>query len=72
MSLTKKFVVIFLLVTLVRLGVIIWASHATLVGQAQEQIGARLEDGVTEASKSIDAFMFNSISSTKALLLTPI
>src|SRR6202008_3220520 len=67
MSLTKKFVLTFLLVTLVPIGVIIWVSHTTLVEQAQEQIGARLEDSVAEVGKSIDAFMLNSISDIKTL-----
>jgi Cache domain len=62
MSLTNKLVLAFLLVTLVPLGVIIWVSQRTLVEQAQQQIGARLEDSVAQAAKSIDVFMLNSIS----------
>jgi hypothetical protein len=42
MSLTKKLILAFLLVTVVPLSVIIWVSHRTLVEQAQQQIGKRL------------------------------
>jgi hypothetical protein len=42
MSLAKKFVLTFLLVTLLPLGLIIWVSYQTLIEQAQQQIGARL------------------------------
>ena len=71
MSLTKKLLVPFLLVTLIPLAVIIWVSHRTLVEQAQEQIGARLEDSVTEVGKSIDAFMLNSIGDVRTLAADP-
>ncbi len=47
MSLTKKLVLAFLLVTLIPLGVIIWVSHRTFVEQAQQQIGTRLEESVS-------------------------
>ena len=57
MSLTKKLVLAFLLVTLIPLDVIIWVSHRTFVQQAQQQIGTRLEDSAVEAGRSIDEFM---------------
>jgi hypothetical protein len=71
MSLTKKFVLTFLLVTLLPLGLIIWVSHQTLVDQAQQQIGARLEDGVAQVGKSIDAYMLNCISNISTLAANP-
>jgi signal transduction histidine kinase/CheY-like chemotaxis protein len=67
MSLTTKFILTSLLVTLLPLGLIIWVSHQTLVEQAQQQIGARLEDSVAQVGKSIDAFMLNCISNISTL-----
>jgi signal transduction histidine kinase/CheY-like chemotaxis protein len=67
MSLSKKFVLTFLLVTLLPLGLIIWVSHQTLVEQAQQQIGARLEDSVAQVGKSIDSFMLNCLSNISTL-----
>src|SRR3984957_311181 len=61
MSLTKKLVLTFLLVTLIPIAVIIWVSRQTLLEQAQQQIGTRLEDSVVQVGKSMDEFMFNSI-----------
>jgi two-component system sensor histidine kinase/response regulator len=61
MSLTKKLVLSFLFVTLIPIGVIIWVARQTLVEQAQQQIGTRLEDSVVQVGKSMDEFMFNSI-----------
>jgi signal transduction histidine kinase/DNA-binding response OmpR family regulator len=71
MSLTKKIVLAFLLVTLIPLGVIIWVSHQTFVDQAQQQIGTRLEDGVVEAGRSIDEFMVTCIRDMKSLAADP-
>ena len=71
MSLTRKLVLAFLLVTLVPLGAIIWVSHRTFVDQAQQQIGTRLEDSVVEAGRSIDEFMLNCIRDMKALAADP-
>ena len=71
MSLTRKLVLAFLLVTLVPLGAIIWVSHRTFVEQAQQQIGTRLEDSVVEAGRSIDEFMLNCIRDMKALAADP-
>jgi hypothetical protein len=67
MSLTKKFILTFLLVTLLPLGVIIWVSYETLVEQAQQQIGARLEDSAAQVAKSIDSFMLNCLSNLSTL-----
>jgi hypothetical protein len=67
MSLTKKFVLTFLLVTLLPLGLVTWVSYQTLVEQAQQQIGARLEDSVAQVGKSIDAFMLNCVSNISTL-----
>jgi len=66
-SLTKKLILAFLLVTVVPLSVIIWVSHRTLVEQAQQQIGKRLANSVIQIGKSIDAFMLNSISDIRVL-----
>ena len=59
MSLTQKLVLTFLLVTLIPIAVIIWVSRQTLLEQAQQQIGTRLEDSVVQVGKSMDEFMFN-------------
>jgi hypothetical protein len=67
MSLTKKLILAFLLVTVVPLSVIIWVSHRTLVEQAQQQIGTRLANSVIQIGKSIDALMLNSISDIRVL-----
>ncbi len=71
MSLTKKFVLTFLLVALVPIGVIIWVSRQTIVEQAQQQIGARLEDSVVRVGKRMDEFMFNSIRSIQTVAADP-
>ena len=71
MSLTKKLVLTFLLVTLIPIGVIIWVSRQTLVEEAQQQIGTRLEDSVVQVGKSMDEFMFNSIRSIQTVAADP-
>ncbi|MEA3145604.1 MAG: two-component system, sensor histidine kinase and response regulator, partial [Verrucomicrobiota bacterium] len=71
MSLTKKLVWAFSLVTLLPLGMIIWISHRIFVQQAQEQIGARLEDSVVQVGNSINEFMLNCIRDTKSLAADP-
>jgi two-component system, sensor histidine kinase and response regulator len=71
MSLTKKLVLTFLLVTLIPIGVIIWVSRQTLVEQAQQQIGTRLEDSVVQVGKSMDEFMFNSIHNIQTMAANP-
>jgi signal transduction histidine kinase/CheY-like chemotaxis protein/HPt (histidine-containing phosphotransfer) domain-containing protein/HAMP domain-containing protein len=71
MSLTKKIVLAFLLVTFIPLGVIIWVSHQTFVDQAQQQIGTRLEDSVIEVGRSIDEFMANCVRDMKSLATDP-
>ncbi len=71
MSLTKKFVLTFLLVTLIPIGVIIWVARQTLVEQAQQQIGTRLEDSVVQVGKSMDEFMFNSIRNIQTMAANP-
>jgi two-component system sensor histidine kinase/response regulator len=71
MSLTKKFVLTFLLMTLIPIGVIIWVSRRTLVEQAQQQIGTRLKDGVVQVGKSMDEFMFNSIHNIQTMAANP-
>jgi hypothetical protein len=54
MSLTKKLVLTFLLMTLIPIGVIIWVSRQTLVEQVQQQVGTRLKDSVVQIGKSMD------------------
>ena len=71
MSLTKKLVLTFLLVTLIPIGVIIWVSRQTLLEQAQQQIGTRLEDSVVQVGKSMDEFMFNSIRNIQTVAADP-
>ena len=71
MSLTKKLVLLFLLVTLIPIGVIIWVSRQTLVEQAQQLIGTRLEDSVVQVGKSMDEFMFNSIHNVQTMAANP-
>jgi PAS domain S-box-containing protein len=71
MSLTKKLVLTFLLMTLVPLGVVIWVSRQTLVEQAQEQFGTRLKDSVVQVGKSMDEFMFNSIHNVQTMAANP-
>jgi PAS domain S-box-containing protein len=71
MSLTKKSVLTFLLMTLIPMGVIIWVSRQTLVEQAQQQIGTRLEDSVVQVGKSVDEFMFSCIRGMKDLAEDP-
>ena len=71
MSLTKKFVLTFLLVTLFPIGVIILVSRQTLVEQAQQQIGTRLKDSVVQVGKSMDEFMSNSIHNVQTMAANP-
>ena len=67
MALTKKLVLAFLLVTMVPLGAIIGVLHYTFVEHAEGQVGARLEDSVTQRGKSVDEFMFSCIRGMKDL-----
>src|ERR1700737_4624065 len=67
MSLTKKLVLSFLLVTMVPLGAIIGVLHYTFVEHAEGQVGARLEDSVIQRGKSVDEFMFSCIRGMKDL-----
>ena len=71
MSLTKKLVLTFLLVTLIPIAVIIWVSRQTLLEQAQQQIGTRLEDSVVQVGKSMDEFMFNCVRNTQTVAADP-
>jgi PAS domain S-box-containing protein len=71
MSLTKKLVLAFLLMALIPIGVIAWVSQRTFVGQAQQQIGTRLEESVVQGSKSIDEFLLNCIRDTKSIAADP-
>jgi PAS domain S-box-containing protein len=67
MSLTKKLVLAFLLVTMVPVGAIIGVLHYTFVKHAEGQVGARLEDSVIQGGKSVDEFMFSCIRGMKDL-----
>src|ERR1700732_2381628 len=71
MSLTKKLVFTLLLVALIPIGVIIWVSRQTLVEQAQQQIGIRLEDSVVQVGKSMDEVMFNSARNMQTVAADP-
>src|SRR5580700_8296015 len=67
MSLTKKLVLVFLLVTMVPLSAIIGVLHYTFVERAEGQVGTRLEDSVIQRGKSVDEFMFSCIRGMKDL-----
>jgi hypothetical protein len=71
MSLTKKLVLAFLLVSLIPLGVIIAVSGRSFVKQAQHEIGMRLEDSVLQAGKSMDEFLLNCLRDTKSIASDP-
>ena len=71
MSLTKKLVMAFLLVTLIPLGVIIRVSHRIFVEQARQQVGARLGGSAAETGKSIDDYMVNCMRDLKSLAADP-
>jgi hypothetical protein len=71
MSLTKKLVLTFVLMTLVPIGVIIWVSRQTLVEQAQQLIGTSLRDSVVQVGKSMDEFMFNAIHNVQTMAANP-
>jgi signal transduction histidine kinase/ActR/RegA family two-component response regulator len=71
MSLTKKLVLAFLLVTMVPLCAIIGVLHYTFVKHAEAQVGTRLEDSVTQVGKSMDEFMFSCIRGMKDLAEDP-
>jgi hypothetical protein len=58
-------------VTLIPIAVIIWVSRQTLLEQAQQQIGTRLEDSVVQIGKSMDEFMFNSIRNIQTVAADP-
>jgi hypothetical protein len=71
MSLTKKLVITFLLMTFIPIGVIIWVSRQTFIEQAQRQIGTHLKDSVVQVGKSMDEFMFNSIHNIQTMATDP-
>jgi HAMP domain-containing protein len=71
MSLTKKLVLAFLLVTMVPLSAIIGVLHYTFVKHAEEQVGTRLEDAVIQVGKGVDEFMFSRIRGMKDLAEDP-
>jgi len=72
MSLTKKLVLTFLLVTLIPIGVIIWVSRQSLVEQAQQQIGTQLKESVVQVGKSMDDLCSIPSITFKRWRLTPI
>jgi PAS domain S-box-containing protein len=71
MSLTKKLVLAFLMVTMVPLGAIIGVLYYTFVERAEGQVGTRLEDSVIQRGKSVDEFMFSCIRGMKDLAEDP-
>src|ERR1700736_5594183 len=71
MSLTKKLVLAFLLVTIVPLGTIIGVLHHTFVQHAEGQVGTQLEDSVIQVGKSMNEFMFSCIRGMKDLARDP-
>jgi hypothetical protein len=66
-SLTRKLVLAFLLVTMVPLGAVIGVLYFTSVKHAEEQVGTRLEDSVIQVGKSMDEFMFSCIRGMRDL-----
>jgi hypothetical protein len=58
-SLTRKLVLAFLLVSTVPLGAVIGVLYFTSVKHAKEQVDTRLEDSVIQVGKSVDEFMFS-------------
>src|SRR5580700_10638872 len=71
MSLTRKLVLAFLLVTMVPLGTIIGLLHYSFVQHAEEQVGTRLEDSVIQVGKGVDEFMFSCMRGIKDLAEDP-
>jgi len=71
MSLTKKLVLAFLLVTIVPLGTIIGVLHHTFVQHAEGQVGTRLEDSVIQVGKSMNEFMFSCVRGMQDLAEDP-
>jgi signal transduction histidine kinase/PleD family two-component response regulator len=71
MSLTKKLILAFLLVTVVPLGVVIWASHRTFVEYAERQVGTRLEDSAVQVGRGMDDFILGCMRDMKALAAEP-
>jgi two-component system, sensor histidine kinase and response regulator len=71
MSLTKKLVLAFLLVTMVPIGAIIGVLHYTFGRHAEEQVGKLLEGDVIQVGKSVDEFMFSCIRGMKDLAEDP-
>src|SRR6202049_4435107 len=67
MSLTKKLVLAFLLVTMMQVGALIGGVHYTFVEHAEGQVGARIEDSVIQGGKSVNEFMFSCIRGMKDL-----
>ncbi|MBV9999906.1 MAG: response regulator [Verrucomicrobia bacterium] len=70
MSLTKKMVLAFLLVTGVPLGVTFWTADRT-IKEAQQQAGARLEESVAQAGRRMDEFVFDFIRVMRVLAADP-
>ena len=62
---------LFLLVTLIPIGVIVFVSRQTVIEQSEQQIGTRLEDSAVQVGKSMDEFMFNSIRSIQTMAASP-
>jgi hypothetical protein len=71
MSLTKKLILAFLLVTVVPLGVVIWVSHWTFLKYAERQVGTRLEDSVVQVGRGMDEFMLDRIRDMQAIATEP-
>ena len=53
--------------TVVPLGVVIWASDWTFVEYAERQVGTRLENSVVQVGRGMDEFMLGCIRDMKAL-----
>ena len=71
MSLTKKLVLVFLVVTMVPLGAITLVLHCAFVKRAKAQVGTRLQDNAIQVGKSVDEFMFGCIRGMRDLAGDP-
>src|ERR1700722_2109030 len=71
LSLTKKLVLAFFLVSLIPIGIIIAVSQRTFVKQAQDDIGTRLEESALQAGKGMDEFLLNCLRDTKSIASDP-
>ena len=71
MSLTNKFILTFLLVTLIPIGIIILVARQNIAEHSQQEVGIRLEDSVVQVRKGMDEFLSNSIHNIQTMAANP-